>query len=111
MIRYNLGLLAEYFVLIYYLIRFYQPLHHRYKSYVGEIDLIMKRGKWLVFIEVKARKNGIHEAIVSDNQQQRISRAAELFITKNQRYSGYNIRFDLVIVKPYRLPQIIKNAW
>ena len=70
MIRYNLGILAEYCVLIYYLIRFYQPLHHRYKSYVGEVDLIMKRGNQLVFIEVKARKNGLHEALVSKNQQQ-----------------------------------------
>lgn len=111
MIRYNLGILAEYCVLIYYLIRFYQPLHHRYKSYVGEVDLIMKRGNKLVFIEVKARKNGLHEAIVSKNQQQRITRTAELFITKHQQYSRYNMRFDLVVVKPYRLPQIIKNAW
>jgi putative endonuclease len=111
MIRYNLGIWAEYFVLIYYIIRFYQPLHHRYKSYVGEIDLIMKRGKLLVFIEVKARKHGIYEGIVSTNQQQRITRAAELFIAKHQQYNLYNIRFDLVVVKPYRLPQIIKNAW
>ena len=65
----------------------------------------------IVFIEVKARKHGIDEAIISGNQQQRISKTAELFITKNQRYTEYNIRFDLVIVKPYRLPQIIKNAW
>lgn len=111
MTRYNLGMLAEYFVLIYYLVRFYQPLHHRYKSYAGEIDLIMKRGKWLVFIEVKARKYGMHDGIVSDNQQQRISRAAELFLAKHQQYTGHNIRFDLVIVKPYCFPQIIKNAW
>ncbi len=111
MIRYNLGILAEYFVLICYVIRFYQPLHHRYKSYVGEIDLIMKRGKQLVFIEVKARKYGIHDGIVSDNQQQRITQAAELFVAKHQQYNGYDIRFDLVIVKPYCLPQIIKNAW
>jgi putative endonuclease len=102
MIRYNLGILAEYCVLIYYLIRLYQPLHHRYKSYVGEIDLI---------IEVKARKHGLHDGIVSDNQQQRITRTAELFITKHQQYNRYNMRFDLVVVKPYRLPRIIKNAW
>ena len=111
MIHYNLGILAEYCVLIYYLIRLYQPLHHRYKSYVGEIDLIMKRGNQLVFIEVKARKHGLHDDIVSDNQQQRITRTAELFITKHQQYNRYNMRFDLVVVKPYRLPRIIKNAW
>ncbi|MBA2629037.1 MAG: YraN family protein [Rickettsiaceae bacterium] len=111
MIRYNLGILAEYCVLIYYLIRLYQPLHHRYKSYGGEIDLIMKRGNQLVFIEVKARKLGLHDGIVSANQQQRITRTAELFITKHPQYNRYNMRFDLVVVKPYRLPRIIKNAW
>ncbi len=82
MIRYNLGILAEYSVLIYYLIRLNQSLHHRYKSY-GELDLIMKRGNQLVFIEVNAIKHGLNDGKVSDNQQQRIF--AELFITKHQQ--------------------------
>ncbi|GAB4167306.1 MAG: YraN family protein [Rickettsiaceae bacterium] len=107
----NPGLVAEYLVLFYYAIRMYKLLHHRYKTTVGEIDLIMLKGKQLVFIEVKSRKYGMHENIVSANQQQRIARAAELFIAKNYQYSNYNIRFDLAVVRPYRLPLIIENAW
>ncbi len=111
MIRYKLGIFAEYLVMIYYTLSLHKILHHRYKTYVGEIDLIVLKNKQLVFIEVKARKNGIHENIVSVNQQQRITRTAELFIAKNMKYANYNVRFDLAIVTPYTLPQIFKNAW
>jgi putative endonuclease len=81
------------------------------KTYVGEIDLVALRGKQLVFIEVKARKNGICEDIISQNQQERITRAAEFFLSKNPRYTNHNIRFDLVFITPYKWPLIIKNAW
>ena len=108
---FRLGIIAEYVVLLLYKIHFYTILHHRMKTYVGEIDLIAARNKQLVFIEVKARKSGICEDLVSHTQQTRIRRAAELFLSKHLEYSNYNIRFDLVIVKPYRWPTIIKNAW
>ena len=109
--KYRLGVLAEYLVLILYKIRLYSILHHRMKTLVGEIDLIALRGKQLVFIEVKARKNGLCEGIVSQDQQARIKRAAELFLAKNPEYNNYNIRFDLAVIKPYSWPLIINNAW
>ena len=108
---FKLGILAEYLVLILYKLRFYTILHHRMKTCVGEIDLVAFRAKQLVFIEVKARKYGIHDGIVSDLQQQRITRAAEFFLSKNPKYANYNIRFDLVVITPYHWPLIIKNAW
>ncbi|MDP4709434.1 MAG: YraN family protein [Rickettsiaceae bacterium] len=109
--KYRLGILAEYIVLILYKIRFYNILHQRRKTYVGEIDLIALRGKQLVFIEVKARKNGLHEGIISQDQQMRIKRAAELFLAQNLQYTNYDIRFDLAVIRPYHWPLIIKNAW
>ncbi len=109
--KYRLGLLAEYFIYCLYKVCFYNILHHRMKTYVGEIDLIAKRGKQIVFIEVKARKNGICENIISAKQQYRIIQAAKLFLARNPQYANYNIRFDLAVVIPYRLPLIIKNAW
>lgn len=109
--NWNLGLFAEYLVLILYKIRFYTIIHHRMKTYVGEVDLVVSRGKQLVFIEVKARKNGICQNIVSPKQQERIRQAAKFFVSKNSEYINYDIRFDLVVVTPYRFPLIIKNAW
>ena len=92
--NYRLGFIAEYIISIIYFLKFYKILHFRYKTYCGEIDLIAKRGDLLVFIEVKARKHGLCEDIVSINQQQRIKHTAELFLSKNNQYIKHNIRFD-----------------
>lgn len=105
------GLIAEYICILIYKLKFYQILHHRKRFYVGEIDIIALRNKEIVFIEVKARSSKFDNRLLSSHQQQRIKRAAEVFLSSNTLYSGYNIRFDLVIVNPYKFPIIIKNAW
>ncbi|MGI4776312.1 MAG: YraN family protein [Janthinobacterium lividum] len=107
----NLGLLAEYLVLIIYKLKFYRVIHHRMRNYAGEIDLIVQRGKQLVFIEVKARTSDFDTKFISFDQRQRIKNAAQIFLVSNNKYSNLDVRFDLVIVKPFRIPEIIKNAW
>lgn len=109
--KHKKGFLAEIFILFFYVCRFYIPLKHRYKTKLGEVDLIMKRGNTVIFIEVKARSCGMHENIVSKVQQLRISKAASLFIASRVEYHNHNMRFDLAVVKPYKLPEIIENAW
>ena len=108
---YKVGLLAEYLVGLYYMLKMHKILAHRYKTYVGEIDLILIRKKCIIFVEVKGRKGGIYEGIVSQTQLSRIKRAAELFLVKNAKYKDYDLRFDLAIVQPYKMPMVIKNAW
>lgn len=81
------------------------------RNFISEIDIICQRGKTLVFIEVKARKNDVDDVICSKFQQQKIIRAAEIFLQQNPKYKNFDLRFDLVIVKPYKFPTIIKNAW
>jgi putative endonuclease len=51
------------------------------------------------------------ENIVPKNQQNRIRRSAELFLSHNDKYNGCEVRFDLVFIRPYKLPVIIENAW
>lgn len=108
---YRLGILAEYLAIWIYKLKFYSIICHRKKNFVGEIDIIACRGKQLVFIEVKARNNNIVENIVPKRQQNRIRRSAELFLSKNNKYNGWDVRFDLVFIQPYKFPVIIKNAW
>lgn len=107
----NLGLIAEYIAIIIYRLKFYQILHHRKRYYVGEVDIIALCGRQLVFIEVKARRSNIDDKILSIHQQNRIKRSAELFLSIHSKYQNYNIRFDLIIIRPYSWPRIIKNAW
>lgn len=111
--RHYFGLVAEYFIIALYRIKFYQILQHRMRNYAGEIDLIALRGKNIVFIEVKARStyDNYCDHILQHRQQQRITRAAQLFLAYNPKYQHYQSRFDLAIVMPYKLPIIIKNAW
>ena len=100
---YRLGRRAEIMAALFLKIKGYRILKRRYKTPVGEIDLIAKKGRNLVFIEVKARKtlrDGL-EAI-TPNAQRRISRAAEYFLMSEsenfpQALSGQNIRFDAII--------------
>ena len=105
------GLLAEYVTILLYKLKFYHILAHRQKTYVGEIDIIALRRRSLVFIEVKDRKHGIAYLNLSAQQMQRIRKAAMLFISQNIKYQNYDVRFDLVLISPYKWPKIIKNAW
>ncbi len=111
MTKFNWGLLAEYIAIFLYKISFYQILHHRKRYYTGEIDIIALRHKQIVFIEVKARSTHIGDSLFSSRQQDRIKKSAALFLSRNSQYQNYQIRFDLVIVRPYKVPIIIKNAW
>lgn len=107
----HLGILAEIFVAIIYLFKFYKILAWRYKTKAGEIDLICKRGKRIIFVEVKARRWNIDEKFFGPNQKTRIKNAASLFMQRYPKYLKCDYRFDLAIVRPYKLPQIIENAW
>ena len=110
--HYYFGLAAEYFIILLYKLKFYQILQHRMRNCAGEIDLIALRGKNIVFIEVKARSaDSDYGEILRHQQQKRIIRAAEAFLAGYPKYQYYQIRFDLAIVRPYKLPIIIKNAW
>lgn len=78
----------------------------------GEIDIIAKKKKTIVFIEVKKRKT-IEDAsyAISKQQQVRIINGAEAFLQKHQRYQNLDKRFDVILVSfPLKISHI-KNAW
>ncbi len=107
------GNLAEYFVIFLYKICFYKIIAHRFRNFAGEIDIIAQKKDLVVFIEVKSRKESLsyyRDAILSNKQQSRIIKAAEIFLSKKD-WNNYNVRFDLVIIRKFNLPMILKNAW
>ena len=90
----------------------YRILAHRYRSPVGEIDLVAKRGHTLLAVEVKSRKSAAEAAFAIDaRQQKRIAHAAEHFLAANPRYADHKIRFDAILDVPKRLPRHIMDAW
>ncbi|MCK6417355.1 MAG: YraN family protein, partial [Alphaproteobacteria bacterium] len=91
------GLWMERAAAAYLRLKGYKILAVRYKTPVGEIDIIARKGRTLVAVEVKHRQN-IMNALnaVSRTNQMRIERALRHFITRYPRYSRDTIRFDVI---------------
>jgi putative endonuclease len=84
----------------------------RYRTPSGEIDLIGRRRGLLVFVEVKARAAATAGAeTVSDQSRRRIVAAADQFMARNRRLAGFDRRFDIALVTPWRLPRFLTGAF
>lgn len=95
------GRRAETLVALYLRLMGHRILAQRFKTRAGEIDLIARRGKTLVFIEVKQRAKAEHSVDpVTARSEERIIRAGEVFLSRNARYveEGFALRYDVVIV-------------
>ena len=90
----------------------WRVLARRYRTPMGEIDLVAARGRVLSIIEVKARDE-IDAALdaVQARSRHRIERAAAAFIASHQAWSKFSPRFDIMIVRPWRLPRHLPDAW
>jgi putative endonuclease len=90
----------------------YRILAQDFRSPVGEIDLVARRGGILAIVEVKrrGRLDSAGEA-VTPRQQRRIRRAAELYIQRHPELAGLQPRFDALLLVPRHLPQHLKDAW
>jgi putative endonuclease len=90
----------------------YRIVAQRWKSPSGEIDLIIRRGEVIAFVEVKARAS-TDEALVSvaSHQRRRIVNAAHHWLASNPDANACDCRFDIVLVTPYQWPQHIANAY
>jgi len=91
-------------------------LHHGYRAQrgtgAGEIDLIAKRRNTLAFIEVKARQTlAVGLESVSSEQQNRIIKGADRFLASNPQFNDFDVRFDVMIVRPWHLPRHFSDVW
>ena len=79
---------------------------------LGEIDILARRGKVLAVIEVKSRGELATAATaLAPRQRRRIARAAEAFLLQRSDLAGLDLRFDLMLVAPLRLPRHWRGAW
>ena len=106
------GRSAEAIATLYLRLKGYRLIARRFKTPVGEIDLVMRRGGLLAFIEVKSRRRR-EEAIeaVSPTARRRILRAAEWFLATRPEAAAMTIRCDVVALAPGRLPYHLKDAF
>ena len=110
--RNRAGQRAEWLALFYMMSKGYLPVAMRYKTPQGEIDLVMRRGKTLVFVEVKARASREDAAFaIHSKNQTRIVNAARAFLSTYANFQGWNIRFDAIMIAWYRWPHHITHAF
>ena len=111
--RYNLGHRAEILAAIWLSLKGYKVIGRRIKTPAGEIDLIARKGRISIFIEVKARKtHDLGILAVDPKTQKRLCRAAS-YITAKENWHSHekdDIRFDLMIFSKWYFRHIL-NAW
>lgn len=111
---YRRGMMAETIAAIFLRLKGYRVLAQRYKTPVGEIDLILVRGRTLVFCEVKSRMS-IDAALhaIGPRGQARITRASLYAMADPRfaRFAGADLRFDVVAVRHIFSLRHLDNAW
>lgn len=107
---YQLGIKAELLTAQYFNKLGFSVIFLRYKTKFGEIDLILKRGNQIVFIEVKARSIILPiDQLITQKQIDRNYAAAEFFLSQFPEYLTYECRFDIVILHKDRIIHHIEN--
>ncbi len=109
---FRLGLSAESRAAMLLLAKGYRIAARRWKTPFGEIDIVARRRRALVFVEVKARGRADEAAeAVTERTKRRIVAAAELWLAHHPDDNERDIRFDVMLVAPGRMPQHIVNAF
>ncbi len=109
---YRRGVVAESVAALILRLRGYRILARRFRTPVGEIDLVALRGTSLVFVEVKRRKSHADAAwSLPTRQRRRILRAAQYWLASHPAFHNHDMRFDLVLTAPLSWPQFVENAF
>jgi putative endonuclease len=77
-------------------------LHPNYRCRFGEIDLVMRDGDTLCFIEVKFRKSrffGGAAASITQTKQRKIIKTALFYIASHKQLANQAMRFDALLIQ------------
>jgi putative endonuclease len=106
------GWWAETLCAIVLRLRGYRIMSRRLRTPVGEIDILARRGRTLAVIEVKARDDFASAAeSITDRQKQRLIRAAGWVVSGRPDLAALDMRFDVMLVAPRRMPRHVVDAW
>lgn len=89
----------------------WRVLGRRVKTRRGEVDLVVRRGRTVCFVEVKWRATAAELGTAIDTRRlQRVADAAQLVAPRFAR-PGDDQRIDVMLLTPFRWPRRIVNAW
>ncbi len=108
----EIGDFYETIALNYYIEKGFSLLERNFRFGKSEIDLIMKKGSLISFVEVKYRSSklfGHSEEMLSENQKERILSAAEEYLISNNL--NELIRFDVVAINSDKEIMLFEDAF
>lgn len=90
----------------------YKVLERRFKCHKGEIDIIAKKRRSLVIVEVKQRANMIAaEDSLTPSLMYRVSEAADVYVSRNPYAQKLGLRFDAVFIIGRWKVCHLKDVW
>ena len=90
----------------------YRIVARRYRTKLGEIDLIARRGNLVAIVEVKARPTlAAAMDAIGGMSERRIEAAADLWLARQRDYAKLSMRFDMVAVLPWRWPVHVPDVF
>ena len=109
---YAFGLRAETIATLWLRAQFYEILARNYRIQGGEIDIIARRGRAVVFVEVKAR-SALDDAAtaITAQKEKRIARAANRWVATHPWAMRCDLRADAIFVAPGKIPRHIVAAF
>jgi putative endonuclease len=106
------GHVAEAKALAWLMLKGWRPLARRFALNGGEIDLIVRRGETVAFVEVKARpRTDLASEAIGADKRRRFSRAARAWLARNPWAMDRTLRADAVFVAPRRFPRHVEGAF
>ncbi len=107
------GRLAEWLVASGYRLLGWRLLARRLRTPYGELDLVLRKGRTVLFVEVKRRgptaAAAVAHEVLSSRQRARLARAASYHLAKTGLLDA-PVRFDVVVWEGRRLPRRLENV-
>lgn len=109
---YRRGHQGEWLAAAALLLKGFRIVARRYRTKLGEIDLIARRGDLVLIVEVKVRAT-LMEAMeaIAHSSERRIEGAADLWLMRQPDHAKLSMRFDMVAVLPRRWPVHVPNIF
>jgi glutathione synthase len=111
-VAFRLGISAESRAAAFLIAKGFRIRERRWRSPVGEIDIIARRRHLLVLVEVKAREKADEAAwSITDRRRARVAAAAEVWLARQGDHDFRDLRFDAVLAVPGRVRRQIPAAF